>query len=244
MPTRPDLDGLFIQLPGGSTVYLIDQGQARPLPNDHSFTNALFNPRGKVWTVSLQIDIGPSVDPQQAGLAMGPGQTAIYWYDEGERIRHIADPETFERYNFNSNSIQTAALEPVATEELSWVPKYSGNRIKALSAPEVYLVDQGMKRHITDGLTSHLLFGDTLPARIDSVDGIPSGPDIGSDTRLIKGDQSPEIYLYDQGTKRHILDPNTMSYYRFAMGTLEGRPQAVVDAMPSGDDIAWPGTGT
>jgi hypothetical protein len=246
MANRPDLDGLLIHLPGDSTLYLVDQGQARAFPNDKVFIEWTFVERAKVWPLSIDIDKGPAII-RDGGLAMGTSETKIYWYDAPNSVRHIVDPQTFARYSFNSKWIQPPIVpsEPTQTGEVKWVPLYNGNRIKVPSAPEIYLIDQGKRRHILDMGTFTHVFGDVPPQSIDSVKGIPAGPDISPGARLIKGDGGPEVYFYELlggkvGMKRHVLSSNAMSYYGFVAGQIDGWPQAMVDAVQVGTPIDWP----
>jgi hypothetical protein len=245
MPVRPELDGLVIQLVGDSTRYLVDQGRARAVPDDEVFVEWFFAPGTRLWRMAVDIDIGTPLARSEV-LTQGHDSPAVYW--EGALgVRHIADPQTFQRYRFNGDRVQRSPIEPTPTgPEVKWVPKYNGNRIKVPSDPPLYLIDRGMKRHITEPATYQRLFGGSFVQSIDSVAAIPTGPDIGPSVRLIKGNARPEVYLLDLlgdkfPVKRHILDPLTMDYYGFTFGTIEGRPQAEVDGIRDGVPISWPG---
>jgi len=104
MGLRTDLDGLRFRKPGEDTVYVIDQGKKRGIPNPGVY-DALF----KTWdNIHLDIDInaiddGPAVD-QTAILFRCYDNPKVFLFDNGKK-RWIESPAVMDRFQFNWNSI-------------------------------------------------------------------------------------------------------------------------------------------
>jgi len=104
MGLRSDLDGLRVRMPGTDTVYLIDQGKKRGIPNPQVY-NALF----RTWdNIHLDIDIdaittGKVIDVN-AILYKILSDPSVFLYEYGTR-RLIKSPAVMDRYQFDSNRI-------------------------------------------------------------------------------------------------------------------------------------------
>lgn len=117
-------------------------------------------------------------------------------------------------------------------------PDFNGLRMKHPARPEVYLIDNGQKRWIPNPGTYTNLFGSWdgiyIYPEIDSVD---TGPTISAGASLIRGDQSPQVYLVDNGVKRWIINPDVFNKYFFDWNKVRVVPQIVIDFVPAGSNI-------
>jgi len=96
---RPDLNGSRLRAPGQATVYLIDKGFRRAVPNVPVY-EALF----RDWECIID-DIDPETirpgDPlsDATSLVRLAGQPAVYFID-GTTRRHVASPQVMDKYRF------------------------------------------------------------------------------------------------------------------------------------------------
>ena len=96
---RPELNGSRLRAPGQATVYLIDKGFKRAVPNV-SVYEALF----RDWECIID-DIDPETirpgDPlgEATSLMKLAGQPAVYFID-GTTRRHVANPQVMDKYRF------------------------------------------------------------------------------------------------------------------------------------------------
>ena len=104
MGLRVDLEGLRFRKPGEDTVYLIDQGKKRAIPDPNVYA-ALF----RTWdNIHLDIDINAIDDGPPVGTTAilfrcydGP---AVYLLDNNKK-RLITSPGVMERFQFDWNRI-------------------------------------------------------------------------------------------------------------------------------------------
>jgi hypothetical protein len=119
------------------------------------------------------------------------------------------------------------ALPPAALPEPFTV-------IKAENAPEVYLVVDGVRRHIPDWDTFLALgfeSGDVVTAWQTS--GIPQGPRL---TRLLKGSDEP-VYWMDGGVRHHIPDMETFRQLGYREEDVSLVPDRLLIAWPLGEPV-------
>jgi hypothetical protein len=96
---RPDLNGSRLRAPGQATVYLIDKGFRRAVPNVPTY-EALF----RDWDCIVD-DIDPETirlgDPlgEAAALIRMAGHPGVYFFD-GTTRRHVASPQVMDKYRF------------------------------------------------------------------------------------------------------------------------------------------------
>ncbi|MGL4512527.1 MAG: hypothetical protein ACRCT8_05500 [Lacipirellulaceae bacterium] len=116
----------------------------------------------------------------------------------------------------------------------------NGLRVQLPGRPEIYLIDEGCKRHIPNPATYDSLFRDWGGIVQDlDIDEIPNAAAISDGAVLAQGKGRAEVYLIDGGVKRHVPSPALMDRYHFRW------PQsrldtAVIDAIPTGRPIAAP----
>jgi hypothetical protein len=116
---RPDLNGSRLRSPGQATVYLIDSGFRRAVPNIPAY-EALF----RDWDCIIE-DIDPETirlgEPlgDTASLVRLAGQPAVFFID-GTTRRHVASPQVMDKYRFAWERVRE-----ITTEELARWPEGS-----------------------------------------------------------------------------------------------------------------------
>ncbi len=110
---RPDLDGLRVQLPGDTAIYLMDAGRKRHIPDPATYNNLFRDWNGIVQDTDItEIETGSPIS-SGAVLAQAYGDSAVYLIDAGQK-RHIASPATMDRYYLAWNRIHHVAPSIVA----------------------------------------------------------------------------------------------------------------------------------
>jgi hypothetical protein len=101
---RPDLNGIRMTLPGPSTVWLIDRGYKRGIPNPETYNNLFRDWNGIVVSIDVnEIPSGPNIT-NGAILATRPGPGTVYLIDNGVK-RGILNPAVMDKYHFAWNRI-------------------------------------------------------------------------------------------------------------------------------------------
>jgi hypothetical protein len=102
----------------------------------------------------------------------------------------------------------------------------------------IYVMLDGVMRHVPNMDVMTRLYGNwTGWANVQTINGYPVGTPISMDAYLLKGDAAVETYLWVDGAKRWIVSPQAFSRFNFNRQNVQVRPQAQVDAMPSGPVI-------
>jgi hypothetical protein len=107
---RPDLNGSRLRATGQPTVYVIDKGFKRAVPNVPVY-EALF----RDWDCIID-DIDPEMirlgDPlgEASSLVGLAGQPAVYFVD-GTTRRHVASPQVMDKYRFAWERVREVTAE-------------------------------------------------------------------------------------------------------------------------------------
>lgn len=117
-------------------------------------------------------------------------------------------------------------------------PDLNGYRVRVPGQAAIYLIDRGKRRHIPNPETYNNLFRnwDGIVGDIN-VPEITEDAPLASGSALIQGQGRAEVYLLDQGKKRHILSPAVMDRYYFDWQKIHHVPGNVIDSIPSADAI-------
>jgi hypothetical protein len=140
----------------------------------------------------------------------------------------------------DAKELQQKTKPPVASigmqpDTLVPRPDLNGLRVKLPADPAVYLIDDGLKRHIPDPTTYTNLFRDWNGIIIDiNINEIPSGSDISIGAVLARGDGTAPVYLIDQGVKRWITSPAAMDKYYFSWDRVVVVPITLLTSIPDG----------
>jgi hypothetical protein len=112
---RPDLNGSRLRAPGQATVYLIDKGFRRAVPNVPTY-EALF----RDWECIVE-DIDPETirlgDPleETASLIRLAGHPGVYFLD-GTTRRHVASPQVMDKYRLAWERVREVTVD----EMMKW----------------------------------------------------------------------------------------------------------------------------
>ncbi len=137
-------------------------------------------------------------------------------------------------------------------------PDLNGLRVQQYADPDVYLIDEGLRRWIPSPAVMAQLF--TLGAdwvyKYDPsassvildlyVNEIDSGLQIPDDCILFMASDSPKVFLRDHDAggaqvKRWITSPAAMTRYQLDWGRISHWTVPLADiGLPDGPDISWP----
>ena len=93
----------------------------------------------------------------------------------------------------------------------------NGRLVRHPTRPEIYLIDNGYRRHIPNPWTFTNLFRRNVGImELDKIDRIPTGASLPDGAVLLKPHNSDMIYLIDLNCKRHVTSPETMEKYGLA----------------------------
>ncbi|CDN39474.1 hypothetical protein [Bacillus thuringiensis] len=119
---------------------------------------------------------------------------------------------------------------------------YNGYRVKEVGKPAIYLVDRGMKRHITDPDTYNRIFKNRDGIlEFQSLHTIPNGRSIDQDMGLVRFENDSFVYFLDKDAtgkpmKRWIKSPSILNKYAFH-SEVSMLPQWMKNAIPNGAAI-------
>ena len=125
---RTDLNGLRVQLPGDSRVYLVDQGRIRHIPNPLVY-NALFRDVGGIVPDININEIATGEPVPETAILFRTTDNPKVWLLDGvpphQVKRWITSPAAMDRYHFNWNTIHvynipSAGLLYPDGPEISW----------------------------------------------------------------------------------------------------------------------------
>lgn len=105
---RTDLNGLRVQLPGTSPIYIVDLGKKRHIPNPQVYDELFTDWKGIAQDVNIDgITTGDPI-PDTAILFRCYDSPKIFLLDGNSPNyvkRHIASPAVMDHYNFNWNKV-------------------------------------------------------------------------------------------------------------------------------------------
>lgn len=249
----PELNGLLIRIfnsnSNGQEIYFVDEGKARQIMPGDKF-DAMFNQNARVFDFTFEhkdtIDIGTTM----VGSIFFQYDKNYYMWDENKN-RHIVDPATMYRCNFNGSAKRSPTnpldFPDMLGRPIQWIPKHNGNRVKTPNDPAIYLIDRGLKRHILDPNTYTSLFGSNDQVQfVQNLDDIPNGPELSNKTTgLVRANDQPggaHVYLLDHGYKRLISGNHAMEAigYGFGGGHVTNMSWFTLFEYPNGRPIVWP----
>lgn len=111
-----------------------------------------------------------------------------------------------------------------------------------LNCPNPAIAEGAVKRWVTSPTVFDAWkldsFTDTAPEPDAALDAVTKGVDItaGPDV-VIADDGTPDVWVIDQGKRRHVVNPASMTAWRF---TAAKTPAAMVNGFPQGPN--WPAT--
>jgi hypothetical protein len=181
-------------------------------------------------------------------IVKGPG--ADVYVMAGGLKRHLPDLATLD-----ARRLRWSDINPLTSSEISWIP--TGNRLlSALTqgslvkgpGPEVFVVDNGARRHIlNEGVLATCGYGASQIYHLSSgtLQSVPSGAALGGSPcpkfvpasgQLLKG-SGPQVYLVQEGIKRHIPNEATFSARGYRFGNVDTVDDRYVASLPIGHSV-------
>lgn len=193
IPSRKD--GIVLQATGDPAVYIMEGGKRRWIPDINTFNLMGLKPN-MIQNVSsadlnsipagdqIPVNFNPKLVMQEKALYQVPGDPTVYVV-LNKTFRAIPDPETLAYMGYNFGQIQS-----ITATDFSSLPKGTGLATRRQNAmvqengkPEVYMMDNGIRRLIPDPETlSGLGLSGNNVQKITTADMslIPLGPAIAS----------------------------------------------------------------
>jgi hypothetical protein len=120
----------------------------------------------------------------------------------------------------------------------SVAPELNGMRVTVPGEPKVWLIDQGVRRHIPDPTTFERLFRNWDGIQQNPAFAlIDEGRPISTQAQLLTASGTPKVFLVEPNSKRWITSPVVMDRYNFNWGTITWVPKFLLDAIPTGSNI-------
>jgi hypothetical protein len=242
-----DLNGQRLQAPGDATVWIVDQGKARPITG--AAFGALF--RAGQWLPSPGIATpkGPLLGDGSKLIrsADGPDRATVFLLDvvgDGQITKRPITAAGVPVYGFNLAVVE--AVPQSYLDSLSNGPlidavgndRASGMRLQIPGEPTVYILDQRSARPVT--ASAYQVFSPRL-VMISPGLAVPPGPLLGDGSKLIRSADGPDratVFLLDvvgdgQITKRPITAAG-VPVYGFNLAVVEAVPQSYLDTVSNG----------
>lgn len=210
----------------GGPVYLLENGKKRYIPSPGIF-NSQFKGRHIVTIPQAELDSYPLGDhiafPEGYLIA---DDSKVYLIQRGER-QPIGSPAIFESYGFKWGMVKEATSFELGFHSVGAVitsPKvyYSGTLIRSSSAQEVYMLENGIARHITSPNVFRSYgfeWEDILILPSGVVDSYAKGEKMSfKEGTLIAGDGA--VYVIENGKKRPFPDPKTFEGLGYKWGNI------------------------
>ena len=114
-----------------------------------------------------------------------------------------------------------------------------GGSPKSFTCPAT--LPAGVRRWVTNGASFDAwafdAFEQILPATDAAIDAIAEGPNQPKSPALVRADGAPEVWLLDDGWKRHVPSPEVLSAWHLDGVTIAVKTKAEVDPIPKGPDV-------
>ncbi len=238
----------------GAEVFVVRRGLIRHVPDAATFEANGFI-RSEINSISdevlpLMTRGRPLHDVIGDGHMLKGSGPAVYVM-EGEKRRHLKSPTVMGACQYEWDAvyeISDTTLGKIATGSIlasapcPRVTLTEGEVVRGTGA-HIYEVRRGLKRHIPNSLTfevNGLLWGnvDRLPdSTLASVAEARPLLDGKADGNLIKG-SGPAVYVMQAGTRRHVMDPATMTACGYGWDAVHDVSDGVLSALAKGTQLA------
>jgi hypothetical protein len=238
--------------PGNPAVYRITGFFTKSWINSEVVFNSQFS-WSKVVPISQSeaddFNINGGIYPyRDCELVKEASSPAVYVFDEGQK-RHILSPTVFDQYHFSWGNIVIAPNGSLADyTDGADLAAYAddaypnGCLLKAYDSPYVYVLDLGNKRHIPtlDIFNSQFFWSKLISVSSSVLSDVnyPVGPVCPySGGELVKEASNPAVYVFENGSKRHILTLATFEAYDYSWANLRIAQDGSLAAYPDGADL-------
>lgn len=213
--TRTDIHPNGSLVTAGGPVYVLEGGKKRYIPSPGIF-NARFKSKDIITIPQTELDTYPLGDhivfPDGYLIA---DDNSVYVIQGGQR-RPVGHAVIFESYGFKWGMIKKATPFELSFQSVGptlSLPKayYSGSLVKSATKPEVYMMENGIARHVSSPnvfRSNNLNWDNILILPESVVDSYPKGEKLKfRNGTLIAGNGA--VYVIEEGKKRPFPDPKT-----------------------------------
>lgn len=218
-------------------LFLVLDGQVRHIPDPDTYNNLFVD-----WnnTIAVNPKTVNTAAPLTLGahLARGLNQQEVYLLVDGVK-RWITSPTAFNRYRFNWSKIKTvdpAALQAIPTGmPICAIVRQEG--AKVAMGPAIFLVLDGLARHIPNPQTFNQLFPNWNNIKPVAATTEAVGQPLSDGAYLAGGGADGKVYLVNQNVKRWIVSPDAFNKYHFSWGAIRKLSEKELNAIPTGATI-------
>jgi hypothetical protein len=178
------------------------------------------------------------IEPIYVNIAYPPSKRRLGVMTQGTATQKTIDPEKIAR---DTPPPTTKIGIEIVTRTLATPrPDLAGYRLQIPGQPSIYLIDEnGNRRGIPNPTTYKKLFRNWSGVVADvDLNEIPDAGDLDNGAVLVKGINTPSVYIMDGGKKRGITSPAVMDKYYFNWDTIVSIPDILVNAIASGPNWA------
>lgn len=229
----------------GPAIYLLENGQKRHIPTWEIFVSRFKS--SDVVRVS-DYELGPypqgsNVLFREGLLAKSSDSPIVYAISDGQK-RAIASAQVFERLGYrwaNIWNIPSSQLNMHLTGDVidnaSTHP--SGTLIKG-SGPDVYYIENGEKKHVpsVEIFESRFKWTQVVETGDSEIDGYAAGSVVlFREGLLVKGSDSPVVYVISDGKKRPIASAQVFEYLGYKWINVWTVPSSQLDLHETGESV-------
>jgi len=237
-------DGTLVRVIGDKGVWLIQNGERRPIRSKNIFL-ARFDFK-KVKEISLkELEKYPSGEPVKFpnySLVQAPNKGVYLLVDDIKRP--IISEKIFREIGFNFEEVVKADWSDLALYQDGLpisTPYPIGTLLKNKKTGELYFVKDNFKQLIlTEKIKEinypYLKIIEVDPEKLDGF--VLAEPVKFQDGTLIKSENSPTIYLISGGKRHPIADPETFIALGYRWGEVINVSENVLDLHPLDEPIA------
>ncbi len=203
------LEGSLLRADGNLTVYVMLNGQKRPVSfgvfQQRKFSFANVNVLSPAEVAG--IPTGPILPPLDGTLIKGENSMAVYFVENG--TKRVFSYHVFIQRGYSFRSVTTLTTDEMAALPAGLpVAPLDNTLIKTADSPAIFMVKNGSKAFVTFGV--YML--DQLYARPHMVlsqhemDSLPAAayPLAPRDGRLVRAKDNPTVYLVENGKLRPL----------------------------------------
>ncbi len=242
---REYLSGTLLQDAATGGIWLIQHGAKRPITSRSAFYSR-FNPDAVVQVSASELDrypLGAAISFPNYSLLRAPTGTVYLIVDDARR--GFASNEAFQRIGFSPDEIVD-----VSWEDLDPYTETTPITIDSVYPQGVLLQDNttGGVFYVHEGVRQPIMSKEILKNRFSSLSIVSVAPEsledylVGPqatlfDGTLVAAHGSPDIFVIENGQRRHITDEVTFSEYGWSFNQVVWTSERAVLLHPLGEPL-------
>lgn len=239
-------DGALLQSEGNDEVWLIDNGMRRAFANKAAFSSRF--DKNKIITVSendiLKYDLGVPIKFPNYTLMRDPNKN-IYLLIDDKKYK-IVSPEVFKKLGFISDEVVDLTYDEINEYSdggnITMDSLYPlGELLRDKKTGAVYYVKNGIKNPIWDKqiLKTNYPNKHIIDATHEEIEKLATGwPIKFKDGELVKGSESPAVYVISDGQRRPITSERIFESLGYKWENVVSLDQKILETLhPLGDVI-------